>query len=59
MRASQTPDQMLAQLDANKDGRVTSTEYRTAPLASFDKTDTNKDGTITAAELQAVRSNNR
>ena len=57
VRPAGTPDAMVAQLDSNKDGKVSSTEYRTPPLANFDRLDTNKDGTITPQELQAARPN--
>ena len=46
---------MLAQLDTNKDGKVSSAEYQAPPLAGFDRADANKDGTLTAAEAQAAR----
>jgi hypothetical protein len=46
--------QALAQLDKNKDGKVSLDEYRAPKLASFDKLDTNHDGTINAAEKQAA-----
>lgn len=55
VRAGETPDQVLAEIDVDKDGRVTQAEYRTMPLANFDKLDTNKDGTVTAQELAAGR----
>ena len=55
VRASDTPDQVLAGIDANKDGRVTADEYRSGPLADFDRLDANKDGTITAEEVAAGR----
>lgn len=55
VRAGETPDQVLAEIDANKDGRVTAIEYRTTPLANFDKLDANKDGTLTAQEVAAAR----
>ena len=57
VRPAGTPDAMVAQLDANKDGRISAQEYRTPPLANFDKMDVNKDGTITQQELQAARAN--
>jgi Ca2+-binding EF-hand superfamily protein len=46
--------QALAQLDKNKDGKVSLDEYRAPKLASFDTLDTNHDGTINAAEKQAA-----
>ena len=55
VRPAGTPDAMITQLDANKDGKVSPVEYRTPPLANFDKMDANKDGTITPQELEAAR----
>ena len=48
---------MLAQLDGNKDGKVSTAEYRAIPLANFDKMDANKDGTVTQQEVAAARRN--
>ena len=45
---------MLAQLDKNKDGKISLDEYRAITLAQFDRLDTNKDGTISDAERQAA-----
>jgi Ca2+-binding EF-hand superfamily protein len=47
------PAKVIAQLDANKDGKVSLDEYRSPILAQFDKIDTNRDGTISAAESAA------
>lgn len=55
VRASETPDQMIAAVDANKDGKISAAEYRAGPLSNFEKADTNHDGVLTAAELQAAR----
>ena len=46
----------VAQLDKNKDGKVSLDEYLAPRLAAFDKLDTNHDGTISAAERQAAQS---
>jgi Ca2+-binding EF-hand superfamily protein len=46
---------LLAQLDKNKDGKVTPDEYRAPILSRFDKLDTNHDGTISAAERQTAQ----
>ena len=56
VRTSETPDQMIAQFDSNKDGKISGAEYRAPQLARFDKADTNHDGVITAAEFEAARS---
>lgn len=45
---------IVAQLDKNKDGKVSADEYRAPILSRFDRADTNKDGTISAAERQAA-----
>jgi hypothetical protein len=45
---------LLVQLDKNKDGKVTQDEFRSVPLANFDRMDTNKDGTISEAEKSAA-----
>jgi Ca2+-binding EF-hand superfamily protein len=55
VKTSATPDQMLAELDSNKDGKVSEQEYRARPLANFDKLDLNKDGIVTAEEMKAAR----
>ena len=55
VRPAGSPETMVTQLDSNKDGKVSPVEYRTPPLANFDKMDANKDGTITPQELQAAR----
>jgi hypothetical protein len=46
---------LLAQIDKNKDGKVSPDEYRAPVLARFDRLDTNKDGTISATERQAAQ----
>jgi hypothetical protein len=48
------PAELLGQLDKNKDGKVTQDEFRSVPLANFDRIDTNKDGTISDAEKSAL-----
>ena len=55
LRPRQTAEQMLAELDANKDGKVTAAEYRSGPLAQFEKADADHNGILTAQELQASR----
>jgi Ca2+-binding EF-hand superfamily protein len=46
---------LLAQLDKNKDKKVSTDEYRAPILTSFDRVDTNKDGTVSTAERQAAQ----
>ena len=46
---------LTAQLDKNKDGKVSGDEYRAPILAGFDRADTNKDGTVSVAERQALQ----
>lgn len=52
--AAATGAGVLAQLDRNKDQKVSIDEYRTPMLAGFDRFDTNKDGTISPAERAAA-----
>jgi Ca2+-binding EF-hand superfamily protein len=49
-------DQRLQVFDTNKDGVVTAAEFRSKPLAEFDRVDTNKDGVVSEAELRAAAS---
>ena len=55
-RPRPTARAIVAQLDKNKDGKVTADEYRAPMLVRFDALDTNHDGTISAAERQAAAS---
>jgi len=55
LRPRQTADQMLAELDNNHDGKVSVAEYRSGPLANFDKADADHNGVLTAQEVQASR----
>ena len=43
-------DTTMARFDGNKDGTVTTDEFRAPILANFDRVDANKDGTISAEE---------
>lgn len=45
----------FADVDANKDGRVTLAEASAKALAWFDRIDANKDGTVTPEERKAAR----
>jgi Ca2+-binding EF-hand superfamily protein len=46
---------LLAQLDKNKDGKVTFDEYAAPILARFDAIDTNHDGVLSPSELKAAK----
>ena len=45
----------MAQIDKNKDGKVSLDEYRAPMLGRFDAIDTNHDGTISNAEKAAAQ----
>jgi hypothetical protein len=47
------PAPFMAQMDGNRDGKVTLIEHRTGTLANFDRLDTDKDGIVTPAEMKA------
>lgn len=47
-------DDKLDRLDADKDGKITATEYTAGSKTSFDKLDANADGKVTAAEMDAA-----
>ena len=51
---SETPDQLLAQLDANKNGTVSADEFRASDVAKFNRADKNKDGIVSPAEARAA-----
>ena len=55
VQARTTPQQIIAALDANKDGKVSLQEYQAPPLANFNKLDANHDGVVTPQEIQAGR----
>jgi Ca2+-binding EF-hand superfamily protein len=52
LRANETPDQLLAKLDANKNGSVTNDEFRAPDLAKFNRIDANRDGIATLEEMR-------
>ena len=45
----------IARADANHDGRVTRSEFSSAPAPIFERADTNHDGAVDRAELAALR----
>ena len=45
-----TPQQALAGLDTNQDGKVSADEFRAPQVAKFDKADANHDGMVTPDE---------
>ena len=45
---------MFAQLDSNKDGKVSLVEHRAGKLLRFDQIDADKDGVVTAAEMRTA-----
>ena len=55
----ETPQQVIAAMDSNKDGKITLQEYETGPLANFNKVDANHDGIVTPQEVQAARARTR
>ena len=57
VRASETPDEMLAGYDSDKDGRVSAAEYSARPIANFDRADANRDGILTQQEVTAATAN--
>lgn len=48
-------DNMRATFDANKDGKVSQSEFVNGPSLVFDRTDTNGDGAVARTELEAAR----
>jgi hypothetical protein len=49
-------DQMIQKLDANKDGKIGQDEYRSTPLANFDRLDSDKDGALSIQEQKSLNS---
>ena len=54
-RMAQLSATALQQLDTNKDGKVSPSEYRAPALTAFDRIDANKDGTISPEERQKAQ----
>jgi Ca2+-binding EF-hand superfamily protein len=44
----------LAEMDSNKDGRITKAEAEAARMRMFDKLDADKNGIVTAAEIKTA-----
>lgn len=44
---------MVAQMDSDKDGKISLIEHRAATLVNFDRLDADKDGVVSAAEMRA------
>ncbi len=55
LNPSESPEQMIAAADSNKDGKLSANEYRSKPLANFDRLDGNHDGVLTPQEVAAAR----
>jgi hypothetical protein len=47
-------DRLIKQFDANKDGKVSRSEFVDGPTTIFDAADSNKDGRLTKAERSAA-----
>ena len=54
-KLAQNPDLTLSRFDANKDGKISGSEFRAPVMAAFDKVDTNKDGKVTADEAKKAQ----
>jgi Ca2+-binding EF-hand superfamily protein len=50
--AGKLPPSPITALDINKDGRISTAEYRSGMEARFARLDANKDGVVTAAEAR-------
>jgi len=55
VQLNQTPQQAIADVDSNKDGKISLQEFEARPLANFNKVDANHDGVITVQEIQAAQ----
>jgi Ca2+-binding EF-hand superfamily protein len=55
IRLNQTPQQVIADVDSNKDAKISLQEFEARPLANFNKVDANHDGIITPQEVQAAQ----
>lgn len=50
-------DSRLVELDRNRDGQITASEFSEGMLARFDRMDLNRDGTVTSEERETYRRN--
>jgi Ca2+-binding EF-hand superfamily protein len=55
-RRAEHAAKMRAELDSNRDGKVSKDEFTSAPAPFFDQADTDKDGVLSAKELEAAKS---
>lgn len=55
IQLKETPQQAIADVDSNKDGKIGLQEFEARPLANFDKADINHDGIVTPQEVQAAQ----
>ena len=55
-QAQQRAEQMLARMDANKDGTLNEADRAARKAAVFDRLDSDKDGQVTKAEMSAAHS---
>lgn len=52
--AGERLDTLIAQADANRDGKATRAEMAAAPTPIFDRADANRDGVVDKVELAAI-----
>jgi Ca2+-binding EF-hand superfamily protein len=55
LKPNVTPEQLIAKLDTNHDGKISAAEFKAPQLQGFDKIDTNHDGVITPQEAAAAQ----
>lgn len=57
--AGMSPQELVVQFDANRDGRVSQSEFVNGPTPAFDVVDANNDNVATEAEFNAAAQNVR
>jgi Ca2+-binding EF-hand superfamily protein len=57
--AGMSPQELVVQFDANRDGRVSQSEFVNGPTPAFDAVDANNDNVATEAEFNAAAQNVR